>query len=208
MRHPRAVSRRSFTDGLWVNDADTFVNLYGHVVRERSGVKLCPVNAGVNGYGPPEEAYVLEHDFEAAGRPSLVFVMFFPNDVDADYDAVLAGRIQASDARWQRSLDQLARMRRFSAAQGTTLIIAAITTLEQALDRSSPSYYQDVLRDFCHREGIPFINLIDTFRTLDIRALYWDWDPHFTPKGHRAVADVLFEHTKGLLDARQAHSHE
>ena len=59
----------SFTDGLWVNDADTFVNVYGHIVRERAGVKLCPVNAGVNGYGSLEEAYLLEHDFESAGRP-------------------------------------------------------------------------------------------------------------------------------------------
>ena len=62
----------SFTDGMWVSDSDTFVNRYGHLMRERSNLRVCPVNAGVNGYGSLEEAYVLEHSFEAAGQPRVV----------------------------------------------------------------------------------------------------------------------------------------
>jgi len=138
----------SFTDGLWVNDPDTFVNVYGRLVRERAGVALCPVNTGVNGYGPSEEAYILEHYFDEAGRPSVVFVMFFPNDVDTDYDAVMKGTLADRDRRWRASLDQIARIRRFVSAHGARLVLAAIPPAEQVFDKGSQEHYQNVLRAF------------------------------------------------------------
>jgi hypothetical protein len=46
----------------------------------------------VNGYGSLEEAYRLEHDIRAS--PQMVVVEHFPNDIDADYDAVLRGSVQ------------------------------------------------------------------------------------------------------------------
>jgi GDSL-like Lipase/Acylhydrolase family len=189
----------SFTDGLWVSDADTFVNLYGHLVLERSGVKLCPVNAGVNGYGPPEEAYILEHYFEEAGRPAFVFVMFFPNDVDADYDAVVNGTLVDRDRRWRASLDELARIKRFAAGHGATLVLAAIPPAEQVFAHGSQEHYQAVLRAFSEHEGIKFVNLIDRLATPDAQTLYWDWDPHLTPRGHRVVAQALYDETEGLF---------
>ena len=190
----------SFTDGLWVSDADTFVNIYGRIVRERSGVRLCPVNAGVNGYGSLEEAYLLEHDFEAAGRPSLVFVMFFANDVDADYDAVLKGTLVDRERRWRDSLEFIARMKQFASARGSTLIIAAVPPAEQVLAHGSQEHYQNVLRDFSRQAGIRFVNLLDRLASPEARSFYWDWDPHFTPRGHRAVADALYLETEDLLE--------
>jgi lysophospholipase L1-like esterase len=189
----------SFTDGLWVSDADTFVNVFGHLVRERSRVKLCPVNAGVNGYGPLEEAHVLEHDFEAAGRPAVVFVMFFANDVDADYAAVINGTLRDGEHRWQESLAYLARLRQFAAGHGGRVVLAAIPTAEQVYMRGSQEYYQKPLREFAAREGIRFVNLIDRLSSPDAHTFYWDWDPHFTPRGHRAVAEALYAETADLF---------
>jgi lysophospholipase L1-like esterase len=188
----------SFTDGLWVSDADTFASVYGHIVRERSAVNLCPVNTGVNGYGSSEEAYVLEHAFEPAGRPAVAFVMFFPNDVDADYDGVIKGTVPDRDRRWNDSLRQIDRMKRFADAHGAVLVIAAIPTAEQVLSRGSQEYYQRVLREFSEREGIRFVNLIEHFAANEARSFYWDWDPHFTPRGHRAVAEALYAETAVL----------
>jgi lysophospholipase L1-like esterase len=188
----------SFTDGLWVNDADTFVNVYGRIVRERSGAALCPVNAGVNGYGSAEEAYVLEHSFESAGRPAVVFVMFFANDVDADYDSVIRGTLTERARRWDDSLRQIARMKRFADAHGAALVLAAIPPAEQVFSHGSQEYYQQMLRQFSEREGIRFVNLIERFGADEARAFYWDWDPHFTPRGHRAVAEALYAETAGL----------
>jgi lysophospholipase L1-like esterase len=189
----------SFTDGLWVGDTDTFVNLYGRLVRERSGVTLCPVNAGVNGYGPFEEAYVLEHYFEQAGRPAFVFVMFFANDVDADYDSVIKGTIADRGRRWRDSLGQIARIKRFVSSQGATLVLAAIPPAEQVFAHSSREHYQDVLRAFSEREGIQFVNLIDSLSSPAAHAFFWDWDPHFTPLGHRVVAEALYAETERLF---------
>jgi lysophospholipase L1-like esterase len=190
----------SFTDGLWVGDGDTFANRYAWLARERSSVRLCPVNAGVNGYGSFEERYVLEHAFEAAGRPSLVFVMYFPNDVDANYAAVVSDRIPNVERLWRASLDELRRMHHFALAHQSTLVVAAIPHKEQLLHHETQAHYQDVLRAFCAREGIAFVNIFDGFAAGDTRALYWPSDPHFTPHGHQVVAELLYDATRGLLE--------
>jgi lysophospholipase L1-like esterase len=189
----------SFTDGLWVGDADTFVNVFGRLVRERDGVHLCPINAGVNGYGSPEEAYVLQHGYESAGRPRLVFVMFFANDVDADYAAVIDGTLAGLEPRWRDSLAQIARMRQFAADRGATLVLVAIPPAEQVFTRGPQTHYQQRLRVFAERQGIRFVSLIDALTTADAHAFYWDWDPHFTPLGHRAVAEALHAATVDLF---------
>ena len=189
----------SFTDGLWVDDGDTFANVYGHIARDRSGVGVCPVNAGVNGYGSFEERFVLEHEFDAAGRPSLIFVMYFPNDVDQDYDAVVNGTLDDVDRLWTDSLVDVRRMHRFAAEHGSTLVLAAIPPSEQLFARAPQTHYQDILREFAANEGVMFVNLYDGLLVHDPHPLYWPWDPHFTPAGHRAVAELLYDSTSGLL---------
>ena len=189
----------SFTDGLWVADADTFANRYARVARARSGTRVCPVNAGVNGYGSFEERFVLEHEFEHAGRPLLVFVMYFPNDVDQDYDAVVDGTLRDADRLWRESLDELLRMNRFAHARGITLVLAAIPTSTQAIEGLSQTHYQDVLGRFATAERIVFVNLIEGFAARGPRSLYLSGDPHFTPLGHQVTAELLYDATKDRL---------
>jgi lysophospholipase L1-like esterase len=189
----------SFTDGLWVNDDETFVNRYGHLVRGRLDLRVCPVNAGVNGYGSLEEAYVLEHYFEATGRPRLVIVMHFPNDIDADYDAVLNGTVANSRSKWDESLSYLRRMAEFSRQHGALMVLAAIPPSGQMSHLSTRSNYQEVLRVFCAKEKIPFIDVMNGFRTFREDAIYWQWDPHFTPRGHQVVAEILYDETRTIL---------
>jgi hypothetical protein len=142
----------SFTDGLWVNDADTFV-----------------------------------------------FVMFFANDVDADYDGVINGTLADRERRWRDSLSQVTRMNRFAAARGASLVLVAIPPAEQVLTHGSQEYYQKVLREFSRSEGIRFVNLIERFTPVAAPSSYWDWDPHFTPRGHRVVAEALYADTADLF---------
>ena len=70
---------------------------------------------------------------------------------------------------------------------------------EQVFDRAPRTHYQDVLRKFATREGIRFIDLYDGLVARDPHPLYWSWDPHLTPAGHRVVAELLCEATKDLL---------
>ena len=191
----------SFTDGMWVNDTETFANQYARLVRDRLHLRLCPVNAGVNGYGSLEEAWVLEHDFDAAGAPPLVFVMHYPNDVAGLDNAIVGSGVMQTRAVWQESLGYLTRMTDFSRRRGATLIIAAIPPFEQVVDEWSEAPYQDVLRQFCEREGLQFIDLLQGIPRADAHDIYFEWDSHFTPKGHRRVAEILYEQTKPVLAA-------
>jgi lysophospholipase L1-like esterase len=188
----------SFTDGMWVGDADTFVSQYTRVASERSGRRVCATNTGVNGYGSLEEAYILEHYFEEIGRPRLVLLMYFANDVDDDYDAVVGGRLPDAPAKWEQSLAYVRRIARFTQEHGATLAVAAIPPAGQ-LEHPDRRHYQAILQAFCAVEHVPFIDLLDDLRGSGEKDLYWQWDPHLTPRGHRVLAEALYEKTRVIV---------
>ena len=189
----------SFTDGIWVNNRDTFVSQYARVASEGAGHRLCAVNTGVDGYGSLEEAYVLEHYYEPAGHPPLVLLMHFPNDVDDDYRSLLDGTLPDAAVKWERSLSYLRRMAAFSRAHGAAFVVVAIPPLEQLARPETRERYQAVLQAFCAGEHVPFVDPLDRLRALHAPDLYFGWDPHLTPRGHRALADALYAETRVLL---------
>jgi GDSL-like Lipase/Acylhydrolase family len=189
----------SFTDGAYMNDDETVVNRYGHLVRERAGISACPIDTGVDGYGSLEESFVLEHYFDVVGQPRVVIVMHFPNDVDVDANKVIDARMANGPRQWADDLAYLSRIAEFGRRHDTTIVLAAIPLARQSKDPSTRKNYQDVLRGFCETEGIRFIDLLNGLEPLDSREIYLEGDPHWTPKGHQAVAGILYEQTKDLL---------
>jgi lysophospholipase L1-like esterase len=190
----------SFTDGLWVNDSDTFVNAYGRRAREH-GTRACPVNTGVNGYGTPEEAWVLEHYYAAAGNPRIVFVMHYPNDLYYDDDAVARGETPDGEERWTANLASLDRIERFTRDRGAVMVLAAIPVKPQVFNGVTGDYYQQRLRAYAESRRIPFVDLLTALPVEGRAGFFWSWDPHFTPAGHRAVADALYRATASLIPA-------
>jgi hypothetical protein len=191
----------SFTDGVSMSDADTAVNRYGHIARERSGLAVCPIDTGVDGYGTLEESFILEHYFETMGRPRIAIVMHFPNDVDVDENRVVDGRVPHPEQEWAGSLEYLERIVKFSRAHGMAVVVAAIPVRSQSKDPSTRVNYQDILRRFSEQEGVRFVDLLDGLGGLDVDAMYLEGDPHWTAKGHEVVAGLLYERTKDLLAA-------
>lgn len=189
----------SFTDGVGVNDSETFVNRYGHLVRERMRLSACPINAGVEGYGSLEESYVLGTYFEAFGRPSLIVVMHYANDVDDDEDAVIRGAVGEADPRWTTSLSYLDRIAAAARVQGASLVIAAVPPARQFETPETRRHYQDVLRRFCEPRGIRFVDLFDSINRSGPGLAYFEDDPHWTPAGHRVAAEALFFATRDML---------
>jgi lysophospholipase L1-like esterase len=189
----------SFTDGAGVNDNETFVNRYGHLVRERLRVSACPINAGVDGYGSLEESFVLDTYFEQFGRPAVVVAMHYPNDVDDNVDSVIRGAVAESDARWTTSLSYLDRIAAAARARGASLLIAAIPPSGQFAVPGTRRNYQDVLRRFCEPRGIRFVDLFDSLNRSGPALAYFDDDPHWTPAGHRVVAEALLSATRDML---------
>jgi len=189
----------SFTDGIGVSDSDTFVNRFGHLVRERSKLAVCPINSGVEGYGSEEQAWVLEHRFAEAGRPGVVVVMHYPNDVDSDIDALVAGTLPGRDQKWTRNLALLARMAAFCRSQGATMVLAAIPASIQTTKPETRRHYQDPLRAWAEASGVAFVDMLDGFVQAAGRDLYFKSDLHFSPAGHRLAAEILYARTNGLL---------
>ena len=191
----------SFTDGAYMDDRETAVNRYGHLARERGRIAVCPINTGVDGYGTLEESFVLEHYFDAVGRPPVVIVMHFPNDVDVDQNKVIDGTMADPSREWADDMAHLERIAAFGRARGATVVVAAIPLASQSANPSTRANYQDILRRFCEREGVRFVDLLDTLGARDVREMYLEGDPHWTAKGHEAVAEILYERTKDLLAA-------
>jgi hypothetical protein len=52
---------------------------------------------------------------------------------------------------------------------------------------------EQVLRAFCEREGIPFVSTTEILRSkvLAGEQIYYTYDQHWTPLGHKAVAEAL-----------------
>jgi hypothetical protein len=189
----------SFTDGVYVADHDTAVNRYGHIARERSRIAVCPINTGVDGYGTLEEAFVLTHYFERLDRPPVAIVMHFPNDVDGNANAVVDGSMADASREWTDNLAYLKRIVDFGRQHATKVVVVAIPLARQSKDPSTRKNYQDVLRGFCEREGVRFVDLLDGLAGRDVHEIYLEGDPHWTVAGHDGVARVLYEQTKDLL---------
>ena len=189
----------SFTDGVDMDDRETAVNRYGHVARERSRIAVCPVNTGVDGYGTLEEAFVLEHYFEKLDRPRVAIVMHFPNDVDVNENTDVDGSMVDASREWTDDLVYLKRIVEFGRQHAIKVVVAAIPLARQSADPSTRKNYQDVLRDFCEREGVRFVDLLDGLAGRDVHEIYLEGDPHWTATGHDAVARILYEQTKDLL---------
>ena len=51
----------------------------------------------------------------------------------------------------------------------------------------------DFVKAFAAKEGIPVIDLWPAFLAANDQKLFYDWDGHFTPAGHRVVANALWE---------------
>ena len=190
----------SYTDGVGVSASETFVNRYGHLVRDRLRIAVCPSDAGVEGYGSLEECYGFETYFEALGRPPVIVVMHYANDIEDDEDAVLQGRVRERDRTWQESQSFLERMAAFARSKGATMLIAAIPPAQQLAAPETRQNYQGVLRRFSERNGIGFVDLLDPLVQSGARTAYFEDDPHWTPAGHRVAAETLLEATRGLLD--------
>ncbi|MBI3088395.1 MAG: SGNH/GDSL hydrolase family protein [Candidatus Omnitrophica bacterium] len=108
---------------------------------------------------------------------------------------------------WERTASYLVRIRNLLAARGIPFALAAYPYGTQvgpdqwgkgreAFGFASGVTYDDpfafeLLEAFARAHGIPFLNTYAAFVGAREQQLFYDWDGHFTPAGHRVVADYL-----------------
>ena len=180
----------SFADGYGVGDSEAFPALVGAAAAQEG--YGWPVNAAVNGYGPVEELHAYDKALRLRGKPRLVVLQHFPNDVFVDYGAVVRGDFPDKERLWAEHDAALRRLTGRLRADGVPLLVVAVPPKEQVLDRRAPStHYQDRLARLCSEEKVLFLDPLPAFRKM--KGLYFDWDPHLTAEGHRALAELVWK---------------
>lgn len=186
----------SFTEGLDVASAETFVNLFGHHMVE-AGLGGVPVNAGVNGYGTLEECWTVEH-FAVALGTRVVIANLFPNDVDSDYQKVVLGG-PVPEAGYREMLGYLDGMWSFCRAHGIELVVSAIPAKEQMPTWIPESPFEQRVAVWCRSRGVPFLDPREDFRAAGSDEVYFSSDAHLSEKGHRRYAAFLFQRSAPIL---------
>lgn len=180
----------SFADGYGVGDSEAFPAVFGRLAQTEGFGRA--VNAAVNGYGPLEELHAYEKAVRLRGKPRLAVLQHFPNDVFVDYDAVVRGEFPDKDRLWAEHDESFRRLTARLRSDGVPLLVVAVPPKGQVADRKSPSaHYQERIERLCRAEEVSFVDPLPAFRKM--AGIYFDWDPHLTPEGHRALAGILWK---------------
>lgn len=177
----------SFTEGLHVAPADTFVSRYGEA-RRAAGDQVNVVNGGVNGYSALEESWTVEH-LAPLTRAETVIAVLFPNDVESDFGAVVKGA--AAEAGYVRMFEDLLRIERYCARERIHLVVVALPPMEQVERGLSTRHWQDRVARWCTERHVDYVDPLPRFRAAGVAHVYLTWDGHLSEEGHRLLADVL-----------------
>lgn len=185
----------SFTEGLWVESQDTFVNQFGNILAAR-GLEASVVNLGVDGYGALEMCWMVEQ-FAPEFDPKLVVLNLFPNDVHSDYIKVIKGD-DVSEENYAALFRYLARTRDYCRKHHIEMIVSLIPCKEQIEELWQFTVFQERISDWCDKNGVVVIDPLGFFRQSGIDEVYFSWDPHFSEEGHKRYADFLFQNMESM----------
>jgi lysophospholipase L1-like esterase len=187
----------SFTEGLWVEPEDTFVNQVG-LKLQAAGISITPVNLGVNGYSVLESAWMLEH-FSPELQPEVVVLNLFPNDVHSEYTRVIMDR-NIPEENYQQLFYYLGKIADTCTERNISLLVSVIPPKNQLRSRGKFTGFQDRIKQWSDTHNVNFIDPLQYFIGIGESDLYFPWDPHLSPAGQQHYANFLVQHLKVLLD--------
>ena len=186
----------SFTEGLWVSSEETFVSLFGQKLREQN-VSVNMVNMGVNGYSALETAWMIE-TYAPGLNPKMIVINLLPNDVHGDFIKVIKGE-EDFEPNYKQMFQYLERIRTYCTTMGIQFVVAVIPSKEQISVMKEYGVFQDRVKSWCDEKEVPFADPRAYFNTFDWEQLYFTWDPHFSPLGHKHYSDFLYEFTQTMI---------
>lgn len=124
------------------------------------------------------------------------------------------------ERQWAFTQDLFRELAAFTRDQGIDLAVLFIPTIYQVdqqqwneyikwyeidASRYDLSQPQRLLADFCAREGIPYIDVLDPMRRYNAQQpLYFRIDGHMNAEGHRVAAQALYAHFEEVLSRHTA----
>lgn len=127
------------------------------------------------------------------------------------YDQLLMIRDRAYlpeiERHWQRTGGYILMIRDLLKARGVPLVLAAYPYgvqvgpdqwgkgrtafgFEPGITYDDPFPFE-LMAGFAREHGIPFLTTAPAFAAARQEPLFYDWDGHFTPRGHQVIADAL-----------------
>ncbi len=185
----------SFTEGLWVSDAETFAHHFVTSINEKSSSKTCIVNTGTNGYGALEESFIAQRHYPEFHYQAL-FLFHYPNDINGDTYGVLNASRTTIASEWRTHFNILAGLVAFAKQNQIRMVLIPIPPKEQRYMPETRKNYQDKLGKFCKEYGIEFWDPFDFLNQYPEDKVYLSWDPHFNESGHRIFSDFLLKKLK------------
>lgn len=214
----------SYTEGLYVNDSDTFVNKLAEIMLESNYVY--PINAGCNGYGTKNELLLLKKLTSLFKFNTVVLIHAF-NDVINNQELLFTGKSKELSSAWDKNFKLLEQVKSICNENKIKLIIIPFPNLFQFINNEldTKKYYQDKLAKFCNEKDITFIDIFDdlkerislnpekikknnsnqlffeyqSFYEKNIEtAIYIPFDDHLSEYGHKIFAELLWKKLKEL----------
>lgn len=186
----------SFTEGWWVATENTFVNLFGRQLKS-NGIRATPINLGVLGYSVLEEAWMFEH-YAPLFHPKIAVFNLFPNDVHWDFLSVLKGK-NIPESNYNEMFGYLQRIEDFCKIHNILPIISVIPPKEQFGTLRGYSVFQDRVKAWAEARGLTYLDPRNYFDTIGADKIYFPWDAHFSPEGHKYYADFLYQKLAPLI---------
>jgi hypothetical protein len=117
---------------------------------------------------------------------------------------------------WRRSAVLLDEVRREAARQGAGYAMAVISGpqaiaeagqerlwggRDRGMDPEQPDRW---VAGWCRENGVPSLSLAKALRAADPRRVFWRYDAHLTPFGHKVAADALYPFVVAQMRERPA----
>jgi hypothetical protein len=85
-----------------------------------------------------------------------------------------------------------------------TFVVSAIPPKKQFRELRNFSAFQDHVKAWSKKHGVLFIDPRAYFSSIGADKLYFFWDPHFTPAGHKYYADFLYRKLAPVIEKKLA----
>ncbi|OGV78596.1 MAG: hypothetical protein A3K19_32170 [Lentisphaerae bacterium RIFOXYB12_FULL_65_16] len=185
----------SFTEGVWVRPEDTFVARFNRKM-QLDGFEAQALNLGISGYSARESCCLIQQ-YSRLFNARMAVLNLFPNDVIDDHP----GTQQPWDPGdgYACMFHYVSGFVQHCLAEGITVVVSAIPDRCQFSTRSQDWVFQARIRAWCKEHDIVFLDPGDYFDGKGVAQVYFHWDTHFSPGGHRHYADFLYASLRAML---------
>jgi lysophospholipase L1-like esterase len=157
--------------------------------------------------GPPSHWAVelIRHSFVFRYARTVYHVLRWRMDQRDSADPSVGGYIEENPATLEPTASYVAQLAQAVRESGATFVLTVVPSkynLSLSGEQTHRAEFSDKWRTWSERRGIAFLDLVKPFRAAVTQGqkVFFDLDIHFTPAGHRTVAEALLQGVPSLAE--------